>query len=172
MLTSSIFSIPSIGVMNSLKALWTQNLLKDNNIDFFGNDEWPGNSPDLNACASAGSILKDEVEKRMLSEPLATRYSPTKMEKHITAVLRGMEFNTELFESLLSSYPARLQAVRDTNEGNTEYWAYEHRPIIKCATYRCFHFFPIMLSLLWGRRGGGGVYHSLAPLTCLVYDKL
>ena len=54
-----------------MKALQTQNLLKDNNIDFFGNEEWPGNSPDLNACENVGSILKDEVEKRMLSEPLA-----------------------------------------------------------------------------------------------------
>ena len=67
---------------------------------------------DLNACENVGSILKDEVEKRMLSE-LATRYSHIKMEEHIDAVLRGMEFNTELFESLLSSYLARLQAVRD-----------------------------------------------------------
>ena len=25
-----------------------------------------------------------------------------------------------------------------------------HRPTIKCATYQCFHVFPIMLSLLWG----------------------
>ena len=55
-----------------MKAFQTQNLLKDNNIDFFGNEEWPGNSPDLNACENVGSILKDEVEKRMLSETLAT----------------------------------------------------------------------------------------------------
>ena len=76
--------------------LETQNLLKDSNIDFFRNEEWPGNFPDLNACENVGSILKDEVEKRMLSEPLATRYSRIKMEEHIDAVLWGMEFNTEL----------------------------------------------------------------------------
>lgn len=104
-----------------MKALRTQNLLKDNNIDFFGNEEWPGNSPDLNVCENVGSILKDKVEKRMMSEPLATRFSRTRMEEHIDAVLREMEFDTELFESLLSSYPARLQAVRDANGGNTEY---------------------------------------------------
>ena len=57
----------------------------------------------------------------MLSEPLATWYSHTKMEEHIYAVLRGMEFNSEFFESLLSSYTARLQVVRDTSGGNTEY---------------------------------------------------
>ena len=44
-LTSSIFSVPSIGVTNSLKALRTQNHLKDSNINFFGNEEWPGNFP-------------------------------------------------------------------------------------------------------------------------------
>ena len=43
--------------------------------------------------------MKGEVEKRMLSEPLATRYSRTKMEEHIDAVLREMEFNTKFFES-------------------------------------------------------------------------
>ena len=65
--------------------------------------------------------MKDEVEKKMLSEPLATQYSRTKMEEHIDAVFQGMEFNRELFESLSSSYPARLQAVHDANGGNTEY---------------------------------------------------
>ena len=110
------------------------------------------NSPNLNACENVRSILKDEVEKRMLSEPLAIRYSRTKMEEHIDAVLRGMEFNLEHFESLLSSYPNRLQAVCDTNGGNTE-----HRPATKCATYGCFHFFSIMLSLLWGGGGGGAI---------------
>ena len=43
------------------------------------------------------------------------------MEEHIDAVLRAMEFNMELFEPLLSSYPACLQAVHDANGGNTEY---------------------------------------------------
>ena len=71
-----------------MKTFRTQNLLKDNNIDFFGNEEGPSNSPDLNASEKVRSILKDEVEKRMLSEPLATRYSCIKMEDHIDAVLR------------------------------------------------------------------------------------
>ena len=104
-----------------MKALQTKNLLKDNNIDFFGNEKWPSNSPNPKACENVGSIFKDGVEKRMLSEPLATRHSCTKMEEHIDAVLQGMEFNTELFESLLSSYHSRLQAVRDSNGGNTDY---------------------------------------------------
>ena len=105
-----------------MKVLRTQNLLKDNNIDFFGNEEWLGNSPDLNACENVGSILKSEIEKkRILSEHLPIRYNNAKMEEHINAVLRGMEFNTELFESPLSYYPARLQAVCDTSGENAEF---------------------------------------------------
>ena len=66
-----------------MKALRTQTLLRENNVDFFGNDKWPGNSPDLNVCENLGSIMKNEVEKRMLSEAPATRFNWYKMEEHI-----------------------------------------------------------------------------------------
>ena len=102
-----------------MKALRTQTLLRENNVDFFGNDKWPGNSPDLNVCENLGSIMKNEVEKRMLSEPPATRFSRHKTEEQIEAVLREMEFETELFESPVFS--PHLQMVRDANGGNTEY---------------------------------------------------
>ena len=36
-----------------MKALRTHNLLKYNSIDSFGNEEWPGNSLDLNACKTS-----------------------------------------------------------------------------------------------------------------------
>ncbi|CAF5030962.1 unnamed protein product, partial [Rotaria magnacalcarata] len=45
----------------------TQHLLQDNGIKFWGNNIWPGNSPDLNAADHIGTIIKDEVEKRMLN---------------------------------------------------------------------------------------------------------
>ena len=44
------------------KALATQQLLRENNIDFFDNSQWPGNSPDLNPCENLGAIIKDKVE--------------------------------------------------------------------------------------------------------------
>ncbi|MPC30617.1 hypothetical protein E2C01_023884 [Portunus trituberculatus] len=62
-----------------------------------------------------------KVEERMLSESLAPRFSHARVEEHIDAVLREMDFNTELFESLLSFYSARLQAVPDAEGANTEY---------------------------------------------------
>ena len=46
-----------------MKALAIQQLLKENNIEFFDNSEWPGSSPDLNPCENLGSILMQEVEE-------------------------------------------------------------------------------------------------------------
>ena len=47
-----------------MKALTTQAVLRNNQVDFFGNDEWPGSSTDLNACENLGAILKDRVSRR------------------------------------------------------------------------------------------------------------
>lgn len=47
-----------------MKANQTQHLLKNNDVKFWGNDIWPGNSPDLNVAEHIGSIIKDEVEKK------------------------------------------------------------------------------------------------------------
>ncbi|CAF4738172.1 unnamed protein product [Rotaria sp. Silwood2] len=47
-----------------MRANKTQHLLYDNAIQFWGNDIWPGNSPDLNVAEHIGTIIKDEVEKK------------------------------------------------------------------------------------------------------------
>ncbi|CAF1050798.1 unnamed protein product [Rotaria sp. Silwood1] len=57
-----------------MRAYQTQHLLQDNDVKFWGNDIWPGNSPDLNMAEHIGTIIKDEVEKKMLSEPGHSRY--------------------------------------------------------------------------------------------------
>ncbi|CAF4463241.1 unnamed protein product, partial [Rotaria magnacalcarata] len=49
-----------------MRANKTQHLLQDNDVNFWGNDIWPGNSPDLNVAECIGSIIKDEVETKML----------------------------------------------------------------------------------------------------------
>lgn len=94
--------------------LATRNLLKANKVDFFGNDEWPGASPDLNACEHLGAIIKDRVEQRLQNagEDLLLT---------VANVLEKMEFDRELFVSLLESYPARLKAVRAAAGGHTKY---------------------------------------------------
>ena len=97
-----------------MKALATQAVLRNNQVDFFGNDEWPGSSPDLNACENLGAILKERVEKR-----LAT--SNDTLDAALTRILGDLEYDTRLFHSLLESYPARLEAVRKAGGGHTRY---------------------------------------------------
>jgi hypothetical protein len=82
---------------------------------FWGNDIWSGNSPDLNVAEHIGPIIKDEVEKKMLSETGHNRYREDTLKKHIANVLTDMEEDTELFEALLCSYPSRLRAVKNAN---------------------------------------------------------
>ena len=126
-----------------MKVLRTQNLLKDDNIDFFGNEEWPGNSPEQNACENVESILKDEDENRMQSQPLATR------PHHCCASGNGDQHRA--FRVTFAFLPCSSSSCL---------WVYacEHRTTIKCATYWCFHFFHYQAYFTLGRGGvGGGV---------------
>ncbi|CAF1372224.1 unnamed protein product [Adineta steineri] len=104
-----------------MRANMTQHLLKDNDITFWGNDIWPDNSPDLNAAVHIGTKIKDEVERKLLSETDENRLKQETLEKHLVDVLTNMESNVELFENLLCSYPSRLQAVRNANRRHTDY---------------------------------------------------
>ena len=97
-----------------MSALATQQLLRVNNIDFFGNSEWPGSSPDLNACENLGAILKERVESQLAS------HNET-LETALQRSLGDLEFDTELFCRLLQSYPARLDAVRKAGGRHTKY---------------------------------------------------
>ena len=97
-----------------MSALATQNMLKANKIDYFGNGEWPGSSPDLNACENLGSILKGRVENR-LSE------TGDDLRQVLLDVLQELEFDQELFTSLLTSYPTRINAIRAAKGGHTKY---------------------------------------------------
>ena len=79
-----------------------------------GGLEWPGNSPDLNACETLGAHLKTTVETKLRSGGGSLR-------DVIEETLREMEFDTPLFERLLRSYPSRLQAVQRAHGGHTDY---------------------------------------------------
>jgi hypothetical protein len=104
-----------------MKANATQQLLSENNITFWGNTVWPGNSPDFNAAENVGSIVKDEVEKLMLSERVPDKHSRETLKRNIETVLQSLENNSEIFESLLCSYPERRDAILKANGGNTDY---------------------------------------------------
>lgn len=99
----------------------TQHLLQDDDVKFWVNDIWPGNSPDLNAADQIGTIIKDEVERRMLSETKHSRYLEETLKMHISDVLTDMETNTDLFETLLCSYPSQLRAVKNAKGRHTDY---------------------------------------------------
>ena len=49
-----------------MRANKTQHLIQDNDIKFQGNDIWPGNLPDLNVAKHFRSIIKDEVEEKVI----------------------------------------------------------------------------------------------------------
>ena len=104
-----------------MKANMTQHLIQDNGINFWGDNIWPGNSPDLNAAEHVGTVIKDEVEKRMLSESGNDRYSDETLKNHIIDLLRNMGTETERFQNLLCSYPSRLRAVSKADGSHIDY---------------------------------------------------
>ena len=104
-----------------MKALATQELLRENDIDFFGNQEWPGNSPDLNACEHLGAIMKEKVEQKMIRKFPHNNFTKADLHEGLLEVLEAMKNDTELFENLLRSYPSRLEAVKIANGGHTDY---------------------------------------------------
>ncbi|CAF1577895.1 unnamed protein product [Rotaria magnacalcarata] len=104
-----------------MRANKTQHLLQDNDVKFWGNDIWSGNSPDLNVAECIGSIMKDKVETKMLPVTEYSQYHEDTPKMHIENVPTSMEENTELFETLLCSYPSRLRAVKNANGRHTDY---------------------------------------------------
>ncbi len=57
----------------------------------------------------------------MLSETEQNRYKEETLKELLLDVLTNMESNTDLFETLLCSYPSRLRAVENVNGRHTDY---------------------------------------------------
>ena len=104
-----------------MSALQTQDLLQTNGIDFFGNNEWPANSPDLNPTENLGAILKDRVESKMLSEPNENRLNVDIWKKHINDVLEDLRTDKELLTHLLTSLRSRLDKIASAGGGRIQY---------------------------------------------------
>ena len=75
-----------------MRAKASQHLLKENGVDFWGNDIWPENSPDLNAAEHIGAIIKDEVEAKMIKEHGLGQYSVETL-KNLIEILESLESN-------------------------------------------------------------------------------
>ena len=104
-----------------MKAIRTQQLLRQNEIDFFDNTQWPGSSPDLNVAENLGAIMKDRVEDALQVFSEVERSKPEILMNSLNDVLQEMSDDTELFEKLLRSYPDRLRAVREAKGWHTRY---------------------------------------------------
>ncbi len=121
-------NVPVVGEMTfvhdkapCMRANATQALLHAAGIDFWGNDMWPRNSPDLNPTENIGEIIKDRVEARMHQEVGQGRYSAATLHANLEAVLRELESDEALFADLLTSMVAHFAAVRAAQGGHTKY---------------------------------------------------
>ena len=108
-------------IVPCMRAVATQQLLRSNQIDFFDNSQWPGASPDLNVAENMGAILKDRTEEALSQRPSADRLKESVLFEVLNDVLSDLEYDTELFEALLKSYPAHIKAVKEAFGGHTEY---------------------------------------------------
>ena len=77
--------------------------------------EWGSYSENL------GAILKKHVEDRILEIPSMERNSVETLKTIISKELIKIKEEPEIFANLLKSYPARLDAVRKSHGGHTDY---------------------------------------------------
>ena len=105
-----------------MRAKATQQLLRASGIEFWGNDVWPGNSPDLNPAEHIGSIIGGRGGSKNGSRTQPWSIFGGDFEKNLIEVLESLEDKTDLFEDLLCSYPARLKAVREATGQHTDFW--------------------------------------------------
>ena len=80
-----------------MRALATQNLLREHGINFWGNNIWPGNSPDLNHAEHIGSVIKDEVETLMHTESGPNNLSERTLKNNLVTVLQNLEKKKNYF---------------------------------------------------------------------------
>ena len=104
-----------------MKAIATQQLLRANSVDFFDNSQWPGSCPDLNVAENIGAIMKDRTEEALEAFEVNERSKPAILRQTLNTVLNDMSDDTELFVTLLKSYPRRLAAVKAAKGYHTIY---------------------------------------------------
>jgi transposase len=104
-----------------MKANATQHLLEDEDVKFWGNSIWPGNSPDMNPAENLGAIIKDKVEELMANEDRQNRYSYHALKINIENTLKDLEDDTDLFIDLLCSMRKRFDALKAARGGHTTF---------------------------------------------------
>jgi hypothetical protein len=104
-----------------MKANATRHLLEDEDVQFWGNSIWPGNSPDMNLAENIGAIIKDRFEEQMASEDHRNRYSYDILKTNIETTLMNLENGTDLFIDLLCSMRKRFDALKAAKGGHTNF---------------------------------------------------
>ena len=104
-----------------MKALATQQLLKNNCIKFFDNSEWPGNSSDLNPCENLGSILMEKVDDKLHRRKIKKPATMVELMKIVRSCCKDLENDQNLFNNLLMSFPKRVNDVLNAKGGHTNW---------------------------------------------------
>ena len=79
---------------------------------------WPGNSPDLNPTENLVAIVKERVERRMITEN--SRNLP-EMKIIFKSVMAELNQDTTLLHTLLTSMAKRVEAVVANGGGPTRF---------------------------------------------------
>ncbi len=75
-----------------MQANMTQHLFQGNNNNFQGNDTWLVNLPDRNSAEHIGTVIKNEVNKKMLSEMEHDRYREKFLKKNTFQITSRSRF--------------------------------------------------------------------------------
>ena len=104
-----------------MKANTTQHLLGDENVNFWGNSIWPGNSPDMNPAENVGAIIKDKAEELMANEDRRDRYNYGALKTNLKNMLQDLEDDTGLFSDLLCSMRKKFDSLKAADGGHTKF---------------------------------------------------
>ena len=66
----------------------------------------------MHVAEHIGTIIKDEVERKRLSENRESRHFEGTLKMHISDVLTSIEIDIDLFETLQCSYPCSQQNAK------------------------------------------------------------
>ena len=104
-----------------IKANAIQHLLEDEDVNFWGNSIWPGNSPDMNPAENVGATTKDKVEELMANEDRRDRYNYDALKTDLENTLQDLVDDTGLFSDLLCSMRKRFDALKAADGGHTKF---------------------------------------------------
>ncbi|CEF71090.1 Hypothetical protein SRAE_X000041700 [Strongyloides ratti] len=102
-----------------MKANATQYFLKNHNINFWGNDTWPEDSPDLNPAKTFREILKNKMELLINKGEKFCQNSIEDLKIRLKKVLKELEYDQILFQNLLLSMSELFRQIRENNDGIT-----------------------------------------------------